>query len=475
MAAKNSETLGGLGLRARISLAFAIGGLVLSLVLAGATLALTRQNLVADRSETSFVVATNNGRRVKNRLAPDADMITIIESLTATEGSYPLIRFGDEWTAANPEIFGRDDVPESLQTFIDNQSPARMSTTVSDQPALLTGLPIPGVDATYYEAVFLGDIERTLTSLGFILFGGAAVTTALAAALGWWASRRALRPLMDFRTAAESLAAGELDTRLDQPADADLAALSVSFNDMAAALEDRIGRDARFASEVSHELRSPLMTLTASLEVLQNGAHELSERGQLALGLLGEDIIRFINLVEDLLEISRYDVGTASLSAEPVNIVEFVRQAVEHASPDRIPVVVEPAVIDVVIRADKRRLAQVVANLVQNAQTYGSSIHRVTVEAADGEHLLIAVEDNGAGVPESEREVIFDRFSRGSAGGRRGPDSGSGLGLALVTEHIALHGGRVWVEDRFDGESGARFVVELPLNLMSDELDHELV
>jgi K+-sensing histidine kinase KdpD len=89
--------------------------------------------------------------------------------------------------------------------------------------------------------------------------------------------------------------------------------------------------------------------------------------------------------------------------------------------------------------------------------------------------VRIAVEDAGHGVPESERELIFDRFSRGTAGGNRGADSGTGLGLALVDEHVRLHGGRVWVEDRHDGKAGARFVIELPALLDDDELpDDEL-
>ncbi len=94
------------------------------------------------------------------------------------------------------------------------------------------------------------------------------------------------------------------------------------------------------------------------------------------------------------------------------------------------------------------------------------------------EVVQIAVEDNGNGVAEAEREVIFDRFSRGSEGGNRASDSGVGLGLALVDEHMRLHGGRVWVEDRRDGEPGARFVVELPIVVVppsgSEDLDDEI-
>jgi signal transduction histidine kinase len=128
-----------------------------------------------------------------------------------------------------------------------------------------------------------------------------------------------------------------------------------------------------------------------------------------------------------------------------------------------VPIVYDPAMEETVILADKRRLARVLYNLVENAAKYGEGA--TCVELIDlGDSVQIAVEDSGPGVPIEERIVIFDRFSRGGAGGRRGSDSGVGLGLSLVTEHVHLHGGRVWVEDRRDGKPGARFVVELPLD-----------
>jgi len=114
------------------------------------------------------------------------------------------------------------------------------------------------------------------------------------------------------------------------------------------------------------------------------------------------------------------------------------------------------------VAADKRRLERVIANLVENAANYGGGANRVQVER-DGATLRISVEDEGPGVPPEERDAVFERFFRGSASGRRrSGGQGSGLGLALVAEHVRLHGGRVWVEDR-PGGPGARFVVELPL------------
>jgi two-component system, OmpR family, sensor histidine kinase MtrB len=114
----------------------------------------------------------------------------------------------------------------------------------------------------------------------------------------------------------------------------------------------------------------------------------------------------------------------------------------------------------VVVRADKRRLARVIANLLDNAAKHGDGATVVSLRKIE-DAVQIAVEDSGPGVPPDERSLIFDRFARGLTAGRRGGGEGVGLGLALVAEHVRLHGGQVWVEDRADGREGARFVVEL--------------
>ena len=466
------------GLRTRITSAFAISGLILASTISFATLALTRQNLLEERDETSFAVFVNNGRRVRNELTSETDdegRRAIVERLGQTSGTFPLLRVGSEWTAADPLVFDGESVPASVLELVESGTPARMLTIVGERTAIVSAVPIPGalIDAIYFEAAPLDDIEENLDTLAFILFGVAAVTTLIAAALGWVAAGWLLNPLVKVRTAAEALAAGALDTRLTPPADADLASLTASFNEMARALEERIARDARFASEVSHELRSPLMTLTASIEVLYNSADELGERGRTALDLLSDDISRFRRLVEDLLEINRYDVGTADLDAEEVRIVEFVQQAISQIGAEGLEGVdfdAEPGIQDTVLLADKRRLGRVVSNLLDNAAKYGDGEVRVSVKRFDG-LVHLGVEDNGPGVVQQERRLIFDRFHRGRAGGRRGRDSGSGLGLALVAEHVGLHGGRVWVEDRPDDSSGARFVVELPVTADDEPSD----
>jgi len=164
------------------------------------------------------------------------------------------------------------------------------------------------------------------------------------------------------------------------------------------------------------------------------------------------------------------------LVREDLLVAEFVRQAISVSSVRDAPVKVSEKAELLVIRADKRRLARVLANLVDNARIHGSTAApdedptfgvEVEVSEPPGDtepvsYVWISVSDHGPGVPPEERHLVFERFSRSGGAGRRGSMEGAGLGLALVDEHVRLHGGRVWVDDRADGQPGARFIIELP-------------
>ena len=450
-----------LGLRARITLAFAVGALLLSVLLSITTLALTRSNLLDQRQEAATVVVSRNAGIVQQQ-AGNVDDVSLLSSLQNPLGARPVLYNGREYVSLTPDV-GEDALPQELRdAVVSGQQPSRMRFMLEGKMQLGIGIPIPSAEVAYFEVVSLDDLEDTLGALGVSLVGASLVTTLAGAGLGWWASRRALRPLAGVATAATALADGRLDTRLESSDDPDLRPIAASFNDMAQALQDRIESDARFASDVSHELRSPLMTLAASLEVMENQRDELSERARAALDLMSADIDRFRQLVEDLLEISRFDAGVAHLELEDVHLAELVMQAVTHSTDTDVPVDLDAELAGVVVQADKRRIVRVIANLLDNAAKYGGGATSVSLRRAE-DGVQIAVEDRGEGVPEEDREVIFGRFSRGGAAGRRGTSDGVGLGLALVDEHVRLHGGRVWVEDRADGEGGARFVVELPV------------
>jgi signal transduction histidine kinase len=282
-----------------------------------------------------------------------------------------------------------------------------------------------------------------------------------------------MKPFSNVGEAAKSIAGGKLGTRLEATEDPDLAPIANSFNEMAKALQDRIERDATFASTVSHELRSPLMTLTASISVLETARADLPDRAKGAVDLLVADTQRFQQLVTDLLEITRFDTSSTSLNLMEVRLAELVMQSVGQSTDADIPLDIDAELAGVVVKADKRRLSRVIANLLDNASKYGGGATRVELRRKEGD-VQIAVEDAGPGVPEADRERIFQRFNRGSLARQRGDVDGVGLGLALVREHIGIHGGRVWVEDKPDGTGGARFVLALPSEHREDgDLDDD--
>jgi signal transduction histidine kinase len=242
---------------------------------------------------------------------------------------------------------------------------------------------------------------------------------------------------------------------------------------MVAALQLRIERDARFASDVSHELRSPIQTLAAAVQVLERRRAELSDRSRAAVDLLSSEVDRFQALVEELLEISRFDAGAQRLELDEVRIDRVVMEAVRVSGSPDVPVEIDGDLAGALVTADKRRLMRVIANLLDNAEKYAGGATAVTLERGTNGSLNIAVEDAGPGIEPQQRAVIFDRFARGLEAGRRGTGDGVGLGLALVEEHVRLHGGRVWVEDRDDGVRGARFVIELPMMPGSEDEEIE--
>jgi len=457
-----------LDLRTRILLMFGLGALLLSIFLATAAYTFTRNSVVNQRDKAGIEQAYRNAQVAQDLLSTNNPSAGVaIDRLQALGVARFAINYRGTWSASSPQ-YGPDSIPASLQTrVVDDGVPSRMILRVGNSPVLVIGIPLTVTDASYFEFVSLDDASSTLNSVLISLLFAGFITTIAGVFLGVLVASRAVRPLGDAAQAAKAIAGGRLDTRLEPTDDPDLRVLANAFNDMAAALQARVERDARFASDVSHELRSPLMTLAASVEVMQARRDDLPERGQAALDLLVADVTRFQGLVEDLLEISRFDAGAIRLNLEDLLVAEFVRQAVSVSSMPTTSVSVSERAEGVIIRGDRRRLARVVANLIDNARLHGGGDAAIAVNEPEGEgeplgHIWISIEDHGAGVPVEERDLIFERFARGAVAGRRSSSDGAGLGLSLVDEHVRLHGGRVWVEDRLDGEPGARFVLELP-------------
>jgi two-component system, OmpR family, sensor histidine kinase MtrB len=457
-----------------VILAFSVGALFLSLVLSLLVIGVTRTNLVNQRESNAAAQVYSNARQVRTRLVPGTDTLPLLESLQAPDGSRPSLFLseaatddepGSGWTNVDPE-YGQNALPEELraQVLAGEASKMRFVHPVTGEKSLAIGTPIADIDGAYFEIASLEPIDDALASISFTLFGASIATVAAGAAFGWYSSRRILRPLGEVGNAARALAGGDLDTRIRTLVDPDLEPIISSFNGMADTVAARIEKDAQFASDVSHELRSPLMTLQASIEVLENNRDDLSERARSALDLLAADLDRFRQLVEDLLEISRFDAGVMHLDLQEVLVSEFVRYAV-HDAGYSLPVLLDPGdepdpeLGDFVTALDKRRIARALANLLSNADKYGGGPTRVVVGGDEGV-VRIMVDDSGEGVPPEDRERIFERFNRADEAKRRGTGTGVGLGLALVSEHVQLHGGHVSVDDAPGG--GARFVISLP-------------
>ncbi len=465
------------GLRGRITLAVALVGLLLSVVLSFTTLTVAQDTLLDTREDSLVRRIAANSATIRGNVsnADPAELQTLLNSLP--DGGIPSLVALDGGrgpvTVSVDARYGVESLPPELRTaVVEDRESAVMRFATDSGTLLAAGVPIPGTELFYFEVTPLFDVDTAIRTLRVTLIAATVAATVVAMALGFWASRYALRPLKRIGEAAESVAMGQLDTRIDYEAyaaDVDLAPLVANFNGMVSALQDRIDRDARFASDVSHELRSPLTTLNASIEVLANNRDELPERARQALDLLSLDMRRFTQLVEDLLEISRFDAGAVRLELDDVHLVQTVQAAVRAATDEPVPVEAEPGLEHLVVACDKRRLMRILANFLDNARKYADGATEVFVESHGSDDsgtppsVRIAVEDNGPGVPESERSRIFDRFSRGNQAGSRGTDAGVGLGLALAAEHARLQGGRVWVEDRHDGGQGARFVLELPM------------
>jgi two-component system sensor histidine kinase MtrB len=229
-------------------------------------------------------------------------------------------------------------------------------------------------------------------------------------------------------------------------------------------LVDRLERDARFASDVSHELRSPLTTLATTASVLQQHREDLSPAGQESLDLLLADLSIFQSLVEDLLEMARSDAGAVPLVMEKVPAIELLHQSVRSAAARHAlvePVVeVDESVCDPLVEVDRRRFERVITNLIDNAHRYAEGAVAVRMNRV-ANHLAINIDDAGPGVPLDEREHVFERFFRGRAAHDRGIARGTGLGLALVRDHVKAFGGTISVLESDDG--GARFQILLPI------------
>ncbi len=445
------------GLRARATLAWALIALVLSVGLTVLSYQLTKSELVSDRQDRASTQAYLNARLLRSGLRnPAPDISDLLSSLEGNAGSRVITRYEGEWYAGSVGA-SSDELPSSLLGLLDDGEAGQQRIDIDGTPYVAVGVPIAEASAEYYELVPLEDVDDALGTLAVGLSIGAAVATGLAALAGWYASGRVLRPLRRMAVASTGIAEGRFDTRLDAVGDPDLVPIQSSFNRMVDAVEERIEREHRFTSDVSHELRSPLAAMLSSIEIARAQSRDPQAVDE-ALDHLHRRTDAFHQLVNDLLEISRVDAGQTRLEIEPIEPERLIGAVVEMTGATGVTVEIADDVPDVV-EADKRRLGRMVMNVIENADRYAGGATRIALDRHDG-MLRITVDDDGPGIPEHERRHVLGRFARGERA-RKSTTSGTGLGLALVDEHARLHGGRVDVDAAPGG--GTRVVIESPV------------
>ncbi|MFD3546028.1 ATP-binding protein [Streptomyces sp. NPDC058655] len=336
-------------------------------------------------------------------------------------------------------------------------------------PAVFThkGLREP-TGLVFYAVMPLSSERETVDAMVDAAKQGAVPGLAIAVIPALLAARGVLRPVRDMRRAAERLGRGRLDTRIEVRGADELAGLARTFNETARALEQSVSelRDAevrarRFAADVSHELRTPLAGMLAVTEVLDEDAEHLDADTAKALRLISAETGKLAVLVEDLMEISRFDARAAELNLDDVDIAVAVTKTLERRRWDDGRVTTELPE-GVRARLDPRRIDVVLANLVGNALTHGGAPVRVTVATRpgpEGARLLIEVADSGPGIAPEVLPQIFDRFFKADAA--RARSAGSGLGLAIAQENVRLHGGTVHAAN--GPGRGAVFTLDLPL------------
>ena len=480
------------GVRRSAMLVVALGSACLVAAFATSAYLVVRDDLVSQREAAVTGRAFRDASSIRDDLrTAGAQVDAAIARLGAPADADVVVVRGGQ-VVSSSLTHGIETVPPQVRAAVSQGSAARGWWRTADGPVVAVGVPLPAVDAEFYEVSRAGDLESTLTTLRAVL-GVLALTTAVCGALlGRWVAGRVVAPLRKVARTAARIAGGELGTRVPATDDPDLVAIVASINSMVDALNERIDAEARFTADVSHELRSPLTTLVTSVGVLQRRREELGERSGRAVDLVASEVVRFQSTLEDLLALGRFDAGATPGVRVPTDAGVLVEQTLVTSGRSAGPLVVggaggaggtavaagasgwsgtgeavvgagsdgsdgsDPADGDLVVDVDRAQVARALVNLFDNADRHGEGLCAVRVQRS-GASVLVLVDDDGPGVPDGESGRIFQRFARA---GSRHSRPGSGLGLSLVDETVRAHGGAVWAERAPGG--GARFVVKLP-------------
>ena len=311
---------------------------------------------------------------------------------------------------------------------------------------------------TVVAALPTADLETSQQVLGRLLLVFFPLFLAALAVVAWRVIGSALRPVEELRHGAEQIGGGSSAERLPVPPTRDeVAALATTLNGMLDRLAGAQAKQQAFVADAAHELRSPLASMRTQLEV----AARLGDGGDLPAGVLPE-VERLSALVEDLLVLARAGDDTSTRPAEDIDALDLLEHVARRYAAARVPVCVDvpahrPGYVPPAVRAPRGEVVRAVGNLVDNAVRHAATGVSLAARTR-GALVELTVTDDGHGIPEQERERVFDRFARLDEARDR-DSGGSGLGLAITRELVRRSGGTVRLED---AAPGVRAVVSLP-------------
>jgi signal transduction histidine kinase len=438
-------------LRRRLTFVLALAVGLSGIALAAGSYFLVRHNLLADSVDSSIVQTRRN--LAVARSYPDTGKLV---DQYKSRGNFLTVATRGGQTFLSSASVSLRSVPAGLRAVVGRGELGYQRTTVAGDRFLVTGAPAANGTKLYFFFPENG-LWHELSVLRNVLFGGVGILVLLAALAGVVLARSTLRPVARASTAARSLAEGLLETRLPVEGRDEFGAWAQSFNEMAAALEAKIGelqaaqaRERRFTADVAHELRTPLTALMGEASLLADHLDRMPPESRRPAELLIADVGRLRKLVEDLMEISRFDAGAESVQAEEVDVAALVRAAVRARGwDDRVRLEGD----GLRVTSDPRRLERIVANLVDNALEHGGS----SVSVRIGENA-IEVADDGPGIPREHLPHVFERFYKADASRSGG---GTGLGLAIAQENARLLGGELEIAS--EPGRGSRFILRLPV------------
>jgi two-component system sensor histidine kinase MtrB len=370
---------------------------------------------------------------------------------------------GDPYVSRLPLLPVLAELPATLRQAVDDGRLGYAWQPVDGRRALVVGGRQPDGPAVYL-VVDAEPLEAVLGQLRLGLVAAGCIAIVVAIALAGLIARRILRPIASGSAAASRIAAGDLAARLPVQGRDEFAAWAREFNRMAdslqatvASLEASQQQNRRFVADVSHELRTPLTALVAEASIIEAGLDGLEPDARRAAELLVGDVRRLRVLVDDLMELSRFDADAEALRLEPVDLGRVVGAVVAARLPEATASLPPDPVV---VESDVRRLDRIVGNLLDNARVHapGSPVE-VTLALAGGD-ATITVADRGPGVGEEALGHLFERFYKADPS-RAAAASTSGLGLAIAAEHAALLGGSLRATARPDG--GLAFTLILPV------------